>query len=1078
MYSVSRLLPQLRLASSKLRLIVKLLPAILALLNGSLPTRAVGADELVVTVDVSGTGEGNVSTAISDKCEVHLTGRAVFRPDPATGHYKEAAEEQYTLTASGGGHILDIESWTYSERSVPKGTVSVNYMPSQGKATIGWSYLNDLILSTPEAGQGSERLARTAIKMAEDNYSMQEGSGMVQFQPNAAEFNASGQGEASYSDPLAQGKVTARFTLSRGGDGKVEAVILPPRSYDAWIPKAGPDHVFPGTLPVEVRAELRMAGTTAPPPVRKAKFRFELVETSKEPGICMNHPTKDQALDYFDLGFATPGGFTPPNQAQSLETERFTTDAIAVVLCYDYGAYGKVRVKAILDTGEEIEAFVEGNPEQKTITLPKDENNNHIADSWEKEEGTFGQAQDPAWDEADEPNDHEANGDGISLYEKYRGFQFGETHERLKARKKHLFVYDPDNLVRLNLESLMSFENASKLRVRFVQPDTWTGPGPAGSDKRIVNFNTSGFGHATDQHAVHVRVVQSPSPAVPADFQEMWVAKYGSSLKYDISAFYGFAYHDVTGGNWPDGPRSTFVIELYPPSLANICRYYVRYHTAALPLFANYSSAPPDEKAWLNTEWRRLADEYILSHPGEWGAQNHFYLMAGVSHEMGHGVGIDDLLSPNTGGPWTCYMRYLDDDCPKDVTDRMELKARWNNDAIRPQEFCQSAADTKEGKGCYKQIHVTDRQGKASLLTLHPRDVSPEIETAALNATVPLASRSLQSFATATAPSFQVTTDVVWEPVLAGDPLRIVVRLNAPSATEAWTQALHQEQHNGPPTLPAIASGWWNGLRLELFRLGTNGARTSVLAPDRWAAYSRTVSDPSTGIEQRLGSWTREFLTDPAVSGLEPGNYTLRVQWDGHGLATLAAPASGSATTGTEIAFRVAAAADDVTRARHLERLAFQAWDQKRWESARDLAQQATLLTPGAADPEAVDNQFVLASASVGLKDYLGAAKSLTTFALSSAGRVTPEVQRQARFLLDALVPSVEVQQPPSAAAGSRLLIRGHAGQTYELQVSPDLRAWTTADRRSSSVMPYVVDDKTVSGEPGKRFYRVLWLPQ
>ncbi len=1076
MHLVSRLLPILRLASSKLLLSGGLLSATLALQNGVLPSQAAGADELVVTVDVSATGEASISTAMSDKCEVHLTGRAVFRPDPATGRYKEASEEQYTLTASGGGHILDIESWTYSERSVPKGTISVNYMPSQGRATIGWSYLNDLILSTPEAGQGSERMARTAIKMAEDNYSMQEGSGMVQFQPNAAEFNASGQGEASYSGPLAQGRVTARFTLTRGGDGKVEVVILPPRDYDSWIPKAGPDHVFPGTLPVEVRAELRMAGTTAPPPVRKAKFRFELVETSKEPGICMNHPAKDQALDYFDLGFATPGGFTPPNQAQSLETERFTTDAIAVVLCYDYGAYGKVRVTAILDTGQEIEGFVEGHPEQTAITLPKDENDNHIADTWEKEEGTFGQAQDPAWDEADEPNDHEANGDGISLYEKYRGFQFGETHERLKARKKHLFVYDPDNVVRLNLESLMSFETASKFRVRFVQSDTWTGPGPAGSDKRIVNFNTSGFGHATDQHAVHVRVVQSQSPALAEDFQEMWVAKYGSPLKNDISACYGFAYHDVTGGSWPDGPRATFAIELYPPSLAAICRAYVRYHTAALPLFANYSSAPPDEKAWLNTEWRRLADEYILSNPGEWGAQNHFYLMAGVSHEMGHGVGIDDLVSPNTGGPWTCYMRYLDTDCPKDPTDRMELKARWNNDAIRPQEFCQSAVATKEGKGCYKQIHVTDRQGKASLLTLHPRGASPEMDIAARENALAMADRSLQSFATATAPGFQVSAEVLWEPVLAGDPLRLVVRLNAPSATEAWTQALRQGQHNGPPTLPAMASDWWNGLRLELFRLGTNGVRTSVLAPDRWAAYSRTVSDASTGIEQRLGSWTQEYLTDPAVLGLEPGNYALRVQWDGHGLASLAAPVSGSALTGAEIAFRVAAATDDSARARHLERLAFQAWDQERWESARDLAQQAALFAPGAVNPEAVDNQFVLASASVRLKDYLGAAKSLSAFALSSAGRVTPEFQRQARFHLDALVPSVEVQQPPSRSAGSQLLIRGHAGQTYELQVSADLKTWTTTDRRSSSVMPYLVDDKTMSGELEERFYRVLWL--
>lgn len=53
------------------------------------------------------------------------------------------------------------------------------------------------------------------------------------------------------------------------------------------------------------------------------------------------------------------------------------------------------------------------------------------------------------------------------------------------------------------------------------------------------------------------------------------------------------------------------------------------------------------EQAWLEAEWKRLADEYIAAHPGDWGEQNYLYLMAGISHELGHGVGIDDLVAPH-----------------------------------------------------------------------------------------------------------------------------------------------------------------------------------------------------------------------------------------------------------------------------------------------------------------------------------------------------------------------------------------------------------------------------------------------
>lgn len=174
---------------------------------------------------------------------------------------------------------------------------------------------------------------------------------------------------------------------------------------------------------------------------------------------------------------------------------------------------------------------------------------------------------------------------------------------------------------------------------------------------------------------------------------------------------------------------------------------------------------------------------------------------------------------------------------------------------------------------------------------------------------------------------------------------------------------------------------------------------------------------------------------------------------------------------------RVSAPADDTERARHLHRLEYQAWDQGRWSAARDHGRQARLLDPTGADPESVDGIFALASASLGLQDYLDAARVLDGLSTQPPGRLRAQTQIQARGFLDALVPSVQVLQAGSATQRARLQVLGHIGQTYELQTSADLHTWTTVHRQVATGNRYSVEDPVppVATEP--RFYRVLWLP-
>ena len=54
------------------------------------------------------------------------------------------------------------------------------------------------------------------------------------------------------------------------------------------------------------------------------------------------------------------------------------------ITSYDWGAYGKLKVTVDYDDGHEENAHVLGDTSKQELTIPKDDNGNHIADFWEK----------------------------------------------------------------------------------------------------------------------------------------------------------------------------------------------------------------------------------------------------------------------------------------------------------------------------------------------------------------------------------------------------------------------------------------------------------------------------------------------------------------------------------------------------------------------------------------------------------------------------------------------------------------------------------------------------------------------
>lgn len=678
-----------------------------ALLAGG--PRLFGGNELVLTVTASASGKAALENAYSDDCTITFTARLVYLPDPKTGLY-EVSEETYTLNAGGEGKVKGAGSWTYLARQPGEGTVSLGGLDfSEGVAYVTVAPLDLLVDASTEEGNGVAH-ARAFCGGAQQNWGMNPEAGRIDFPPNAAQFNAGGNGSGeSAIAGLGSGQFSIHYNLSRG-DEQVEAVIIPPRDYETWLPEGSDDETVPGPKPFTVAVELRIPGTPAPPEGRLARFRFQMNDTSREPGLCLNMPTKDEAATSYDLWFVPGAGKKVSNEQQTLETENLAVKASAGITCYDYGASSRLRVTAILDDGRELVAHVEGDTGRTSLTIPKDENDNHIADAWEKAKGVFARSLPAEWDGDDKPPEQGGDGDGISLFEDYRGFFFGRRHERLDPGYKHLFVYDRDGYVLETLKSGpkgINFPAASGCRVRFVTDRTWTGHGPFGGKKRIVNFNYK-TGHKVDQHAIEVQIVTETTPLEPEDWYDISVGWGYPDPRESISlGTGGAAYPDASSPPpYKSSPANSFVIQVYPAHLNARITGAVKWNTQGLPAFARYLDLPADERAAKAEAFNRDVQQYLESHPDQY--RDCWWKMVSrvIVHEMGHGVGIRDL-KPSLSGPMECVMRYLsNDELGIDANDRFELRRRdpW------PHLYCTSAEGSPVGKSCQKQIRITDER--------------------------------------------------------------------------------------------------------------------------------------------------------------------------------------------------------------------------------------------------------------------------------------------------------------------------------------------------------------------------------
>lgn len=326
------------------------------------------------------------------------------------------------------------------------------------------------------------------------------------------------------AEVVGDGKLHVSYTLAWNCEpSDVEAVIVPKVNYESWLPAASKSGSEPGNS-ILFEVKLMDTKTGKESEDKTAYFQCDLLEVSKEPGTCMNSSSTGTEPDLKILPADNPDMETVSSDGQSAKSKEKLKKCRLSISSFDGGAYGKLKITAHLNDGRTILAHLEGK--EGDISLPHDENGNHIADAWEEANGVKDKS--PAVDEDSEPLGDRNNGDGLTVWEEYRGFLEDGKHIRTNPKKKDLFICDL--IGGRSKKGINRFAALTKLDVHHkltVDELNYT---------RIINRNRSADSpHVVDQHGLLIEKFTSteedydgwavgPNPGTPKTIDRIILA--------------------------------------------------------------------------------------------------------------------------------------------------------------------------------------------------------------------------------------------------------------------------------------------------------------------------------------------------------------------------------------------------------------------------------------------------------------------------------------------------------------------------------------------------------------------------
>jgi hypothetical protein len=291
--------------------------------------------------------------------------------------------------------------------------------------------------------------------------------------------------------------------------------------YPSWRPMGAADEIAIGNL-LGLQARIVYKGTTQTAVgVNPDQWMFTLKDYSSEPGVALNWPPKKQLMNPSppDLDFnlavnmaLNPGIVIPPpgTTAQIPLTAANAGSLSSVELSiesHDWGAWATLNVTTTVAGQPILGHLTLPNGQNVTdILLPFRQPGSHIANSWKD-------AHKVPLDRADY-DDSETNptgdgqpGDGLTLYEEYRGFYMecsqpaGCQHVEGDPNTKDLFIVQlipaDAGIELLKAASGLNVHYRGLTLTEVGQQD----PSNPGS-YRVINFNHAQGAHEVDQHAI------------------------------------------------------------------------------------------------------------------------------------------------------------------------------------------------------------------------------------------------------------------------------------------------------------------------------------------------------------------------------------------------------------------------------------------------------------------------------------------------------------------------------------------------------------------------------------------------
>lgn len=328
------------------------------------------------------------------------------------------------------------------------------------------------------------------------------------------------QGGVPYSGSAGTGTLNfvGTFKISPTPPSMAKLILTPERDYSKWRPKPGESETERGNF---MRVDWRVEEQGRQPEVEKVMFR--LAKVSNYTGVCMNWPIptppppgQKPPTPKFDLAFLRP----LPGLADYVNTEEDQVLSIGgaaaaaargevFIECFDGAAIGELVAEATLKDGRTIQCEIDGQPGTRKLLIPdREEGVSDIASHWRMNRaGTLPDNDDS--ENIPEGDSQQGSGDGLTVWEEYRGFRQGfEWNDNCFPRKKDLFI---DNRLGDSVAAGIGiFRKNTQLVVHEYLDESEHKP------DRVINFNKRADRWVVDQHCiVMIRIASGASYCDP-----------------------------------------------------------------------------------------------------------------------------------------------------------------------------------------------------------------------------------------------------------------------------------------------------------------------------------------------------------------------------------------------------------------------------------------------------------------------------------------------------------------------------------------------------------------------------------